>query len=94
MSEWGIEIYPKKVKAIVGMLLTHDIKSLKSLQAKIQAIHHFIAQLFDKYHPLNELLKNDMVLKWNEKYQNAFDDIKCYLITLLILSSPRYGIPF
>lgn len=76
------------------MPLPYDLKTLRSLQGKIQAIHRFVSQLFDWCHPFNELLNKSMVFEWNEKYQEAFDEIKCYLSTTPILVPPKDSLPF
>lgn len=67
MLKWGIDIDLKNIKAIIDMPPPYDLKSLQNLQGKIKAIHHFITQLFNKFHPFNELLNKGMVFKWNEK---------------------------
>ena len=43
ISKRGIEVDPKKVIAITSMPPPHDLKTLRSLQGKIQAIRCFIA---------------------------------------------------
>lgn len=94
VSKGGIKIEPKKVKAIVNMPPPHNINTLRSLQGKIQAIRCFIAQISNKYHPFNELLKKSMVFELNEKCQQDIDDIKHYLTTPHILIPPRDALPF
>jgi len=69
ISKRGLEVDPKKVTAIMSMPLPHNVKTLRSLQGKIQAIRRFIAQLSYKCKPFNELLKKDIQFKWSESYQ-------------------------
>jgi hypothetical protein len=39
-------------------------------------------------------LKNDVDFTWGEKQQEAFDEIKSYLTSPLVLQAPKSGIPF
>lgn len=57
MSRCGIEVDNNKIKAIVDIPPPSNIKQLQSLQEKLQAIRHFIAQLSNKCKPFNKLLK-------------------------------------
>lgn len=43
ISKRGIKVDLKKVNAITSMPLPHDIKTLRSIHGKIQAIRRFIA---------------------------------------------------
>ena len=76
------------------MPLPSNLKQLQSLQGKLQAIRRFIAQLFDKCKPFTKLLKKGVEYHWDKEQQDAFDEIKRYLLSPLILSPPRKGIPF
>lgn len=94
MSKRGIEVDPKKVIAITSMLSPHDVKSSTSLQGNIQAIIMFIAHLFDKYQPFIELLKKGFHFEWIQTCQQAFDNIKHYVKTPMVLIPLKDNIPF
>ena len=68
-----------------------NLKQLRSLQRKIQAIRRSICQLIDKIASISYLLKKDVEFKWDDKYQKAFDRIKKYLLHPLILALYRHG---
>jgi len=76
------------------MPLTHYLKTLRSLQGKIQAIKQFIAQLSDKCFLFNTLFKKGTRFDWNEDFQNSFDDIKKYFLNPLVLIPPIHDVPF
>ena len=82
---------PKKIKAISEMAPPTNLKQLRSLQGKIQAIRRFICQLTDKIAPMSHLLKKDVEFKWNDKCQEAFDRIKEYFLQPPILAPYRHG---
>eukprot|EP01018_Ginkgo_biloba_P023038 Gb_17942 [translate_table: standard] len=79
MSRRGIEVDPVKVRAITEMP-PRNLKQLRSVQGKIQAIRRFISQLADKCQPFTHLLKKDTVFHWNEECQQAFEQLKQYLL--------------
>jgi len=60
ISRRGVEVDPKKIKAIIGMSPPMNLKQLRSLQVKIQASRRFIYQLTDKIAPISHLLKKDV----------------------------------
>ena len=72
----GVEVDPKKIKAITEMSPPINLKQLRSLQGKIQAIRRFIYQLTDKIAPMSHLLKKDVEFKWDDKCQESLDKIK------------------
>ena len=47
-SNRGIEVDPKKVKAIINMPPSRNLKQLRSLQGKINLVKRFISQLGDE----------------------------------------------
>ena len=71
-----------------------NLKQLQSLQGKLQAIRRFIAQLYDKCKPFTKLLKKGVEYHWGKEQQDAFDEIKRYLLSPPVLSLPKKGIPF
>lgn len=94
ISNQGIDFDPNKVIAITSIPLPHDLKTLRSIQGKIQAIKYFIVQLSNKCQPFNELLKKNVQFELEKNYQKAYDDIKQYLLNPLVLIPPKDGIPF
>lgn len=94
ISKWCIEVNPNKVTSITSMPPPHDIKTLRSLQGKIQAIRWFISQLSNKFHLFNALLKKGVKFNWSEGCQKTFDEIKQYLLNPPFFIPPRYGFPF
>ena len=45
------------------------------------------------YNPVFKLLRKNLPVEWNEECQKAFEKIKEYLISLLVLKPPRQGKP-
>jgi hypothetical protein len=93
VSWLGIEIDPKKVKAIMNMAPPRTLKNLHSLQGKLQSVQWFISPFVDKYQPFTHLLKKDQNFKWDPAYQRNFELIKKYLANPPILVPLVVGHP-
>ena len=85
VSQHGIKIDPKKVKAIMDMSPPRTLKNLHSLQGKLQSVWWFISHLANKCQPFTHLLKKDQNFKWDPACQGNFELIKKYLANLPIL---------
>ncbi|RDX82977.1 Retrovirus-related Pol polyprotein, partial [Mucuna pruriens] len=53
----------------------------------------FISQLMATYNPTFKLLRKDQKMEWNQEYQEAFEKVKRYLETSLVLVSVVLGKP-
>ena len=93
ISRRGVEVDLKKIKAIMKMCPPTNLKQLRSLKGKIQAIRRFIYQLSDKIAPMSHLLKKEVEFKWDVKCQEAFDRIKEYLLHPLVLAPYKHVEP-
>ena len=70
-----------------------NIKELRGLIGRLQFIRRFISQHADRCKPFYELLKGGREFSWDEKCQKAFDELKAYLMSPLVLSAPVLGKP-
>lgn len=89
-----IEVDPMKVKAIMEMPPLTNLSQLHSLQGKLLSIRRFIAQLAYKCQPFQHLLDKGVIFRWDAKFQEAFQQLKDYLMSLLVLMPPIDGKPF
>jgi Reverse transcriptase (RNA-dependent DNA polymerase) len=76
----GIEIDPGKIKAITELPPPKNLKQLRSLQGQFAYIRRFIANLSGKIQPFTRLTKKDIPFKWDGECQQAFEEIKAYLL--------------
>lgn len=88
VSQRGIKVDPAKVKAILEMPPPTNINQFRTLQGWLQLIDRFIAQLADKIHPFQHLLRKGIHFNWTQKCQEEFDQIKNYLLTPPVLMPP------
>jgi hypothetical protein len=96
VQEKGIEIDPKKVKAICSVKAPTCRKDLQKLLGKINYLRRFIYNLSGKVNAFTPLLqlKNDVDFTWGAKQQEAFDEIKSYLTSPPVLQAPKSDIHF
>jgi hypothetical protein len=89
----GIEIEPKKIKAILNMPPPCNLKELRALQGKLAYIRRFISNLSGRIQPFSCLMKKGAPFVWDEGCQRGFDDIKKYLLNPPVLAAPVKGRP-
>jgi hypothetical protein len=96
IHEHAIEIDPKKVEAIKKVKAPTCKKELQSFLCKVNYLRRFILKLTGKVKAFTSILqlKSDAEFKWGTEQQMAFEEIKGYLSTPLVLKVTQSGIPF
>jgi hypothetical protein len=89
----GIEIEPKKIKAILKMPPSQNLSELKSLQSHLTYIRRFISNLSGRTQPFTRLMRKGVPFHWDEQCQNALDSLKRYLVNSPVLAAPVKGRP-
>lgn len=89
----GIEVDPSKIKAIIEMPPPKNLTELKGLQGRLAYIRRFISNLAGRCMPFSRLMKKEVPFAWDQACQNAFDEIKRYLVNPPVLTSPIKGKP-
>jgi hypothetical protein len=69
---------------------------MQSFLGKVNYLRRFISNLSGKVKAFTPIfrLKNDAEFIWGAEQQAAFEEIKEYLSTPLLLKAPQSGIPF
>ena len=93
VSKRGIQIDPHKAKAINEMPPPKNISELRGLIGRLQFIRRFISQHSQRCRPFYELLRGGVSFEWNDKCQEAFDELKSYLMNPPVLQAPIPGKP-
>ncbi|KAM1635311.1 hypothetical protein ACFXTN_012150 [Malus domestica] len=88
----GIEVDQSKIKAIQSMPEPMNLHELKSLQGQLAFIRRFISNLARRRQPFSRLMKKN-ALSWDDVCRNAFESIKRYLASPLILGASMPGKP-
>ena len=84
VSQRGIEANLDKIRAIMEMAPSRNVKEVQSLNGKITALNRFISRAMDKCLPFFRTLKKSF--KWTTECQQAFENLKTYLSSPLLLS--------
>ncbi|XP_021321401.1 uncharacterized protein LOC110437319 [Sorghum bicolor] len=89
----GIEIEPKKIKAIFDLPPPQNLSDLKSLQGHLAYIRRFISNLSGRTQPFSRLMRKGVPFHWDEQCQNALDSLKRYFLNPPVLAAPVRGRP-
>ena len=93
VSEWGIEVYPEKVKAILDMPAPRTEKEIRGFLGRLQYIIRFITKVTDICESIFHLLRKNQPTVWNDDCQRAFEKIKECLLSSQVLVPPILRCP-
>ena len=94
VDERGIEVDLDKIKAILDVPVSKTEKNIRGFLGRLQYISRFIAKLTDICEPIFHLLRKNQPTVWNDDCQIAFEKIKEYLFSPLVLVSPSWEAHF
>ena len=89
VSQRGIEVNPKKVRAIMELRPPRTMKEVQSLTGKIAALNRFVSKATDKCLPFFRTLRKSY--EWTDECQKAFEDLKKYLSSPPLLGPSEPG---
>jgi hypothetical protein len=93
VSYRGIEANPEKIKAIEIMRLPARVKDIQKLAGSLAALSRFISRLAERALPFFTLLRKSGPFAWTKEAEQAFQELKQHLTSLLILVAPEPGEP-
>ena len=88
VSERGIEVNPKKIRAIFDMPAPRTEIEIRGFLGKLQYISCFIAKLMHICEPIFRLLRKNQPTVWNDDCHHAFENIKECLLSPPVLVPP------
>ncbi|GMH25257.1 hypothetical protein Nepgr_027100 [Nepenthes gracilis] len=91
VSQRGIEVNPEKIKALADMAPPRSVKDVQRLTGRLAALSRFLAKSGDKYQPFFKALRGTKSngFQWTADCQTAFDELKQYLASPPLLTSPK-----
>jgi hypothetical protein len=92
----GIEIYPTKIESINKVQPPQCKNDMQKFLGKVNYLRRFISNLLGKisvFAPILQL-KNEVEFTWGADQSYAFENIKRYLSSSLVMKTPMAGIPF
>ena len=93
VNERGIEVDPNKIRLILNMLMPRIEKYIRGFLGILQYISRFIVRLTNICEPIFRLLRKSQPIVWDDQCQRAFERIREYLLSPLVLVSPTPGYP-
>ena len=93
VSHRGIEVNPDQIKVIQELKAPRTHKEVQRLTGMTAALSRFISRSADRCQPFFQLLKKSTTFKWDDKCVSAFEDLKRYLSSYLLLYNPTPGEP-
>ena len=78
-----------KVKAILDMMTSRNIKEVQSLTGKMTALGIFLSRSAEKGLPFYKALLKAMNFVWDNECQEAFSKLKEHLASPPILTKPQ-----
>ncbi|KAK4394062.1 hypothetical protein Sango_1877000 [Sesamum angolense] len=91
ISERGIEANPEKINAIMDMSPPKSIREDQKLAERLAALNRFISRSADKGLPFFKILRGGAKFEWSKNGQEAFDELKKYLVSPPLLRKPETG---
>ena len=89
VSHREIEANSDKIQAILDMKPPQNVKEVQSLTRQVVTLNRFVSKATDKCLPFFNILKK--AFEWIDDCQRAFQDLKAYLTTALLLSPSVLG---
>lgn len=90
----GLHVDPDKVTAILNLPTPRNVKNVRQVIGTISWYRKFIPNFSQLLAPLCSLLRKNSAFNWNSACDQAFKQIKQYLISAPILRCPDFGKPF
>ena len=89
VSHRGIEANPDKIRAILDMKPSQNVKEVQSLIGRVATLNKFGFKATDKCLPFFKILRK--AFEWTDDCQRAFEDLKAYLTSAPLLSPSVLG---
>ncbi|KAL0373143.1 UNVERIFIED_CONTAM: Retrovirus-related Pol polyprotein from transposon gypsy [Sesamum calycinum] len=91
ISERGIEANLEKINAIMDMSPPKSIREVQKLVGRLATLNKFISRSADKGLPFLKILSGVAKFEWTKTSQEAFDELKKYLVSPPLLTKPETG---
>ena len=83
----GIEVNLDKIQVMLSMEQPKNLKEVQSLTRRVVAFNRFVLKATNKCLSFFKVLRK--VVEWTDKCQQAFKELKAYLITTPLLSPSK-----
>ena len=94
VSSKGVQVDEEKVKAIQEWPTPKSVTEVRSFHGLASFYRQFVKDFSTLAAPLNEVIKKNVVFKWGEKQEEAFNALKQKLTNAPILALPNFSKSF
>lgn len=93
VGERGISMEEQKVKAVRDWPVPKDVSDVRSFLGLAGYYRKFVRKFSEIASPLSELLQKNVVFKWTQQHDDAFNALKHALTTAPVLIIPDVELP-
>jgi hypothetical protein len=94
VSREGKTLDPKKIKALVKILVPKTLQEIQVFNGMVQFYKYFIKNFAFIMAPITKLLRKVKVFEWTTKCQTTWEDIKNRYIQSPIFINPNWELEF
>jgi hypothetical protein len=94
ISNEGISVDPCKVQEVMEWRPPKSVHQIRSFLGLAGYYRHFVPDFSRIAKLMTELLKKEVKFVWDEKCENAFQTLKQYLTSALVLAQPDNSKPY
>lgn len=94
VSGLGVQTDPQKIAVIKNWPVPIDPTEVRSFLGLCSYYRRFIAGFSSIAKPLFRLTEKGRVFKWTAECNEAFEKLKCHLVSTPILAHPDFSLPF
>ncbi|XP_073295887.1 uncharacterized protein [Primulina huaijiensis] len=91
VTDRRIEVNHEKVKSVLCMPSPRSVKEVQKLTGRIAFLSRFISRSAHRSYPFFQVLRKAQQFGWDEKCEQAFQDLKIHLAELPVLVKPEPG---
>jgi hypothetical protein len=87
VTQRGIEANPDQITAILNLKTSRTVREVQRLTGIAAVLNRFISRSAEKCHPFFDLIKKGKNFHWGDQSDQAFEQLKAYLIAALLLTT-------
>ncbi|KAL5843565.1 hypothetical protein ACOSQ4_009523 [Xanthoceras sorbifolium] len=91
VTKRGVEANPYQLQSIMDLRSPKSIKDVQKLTGRLAALNRFISKSSEKCKHFFDVLRKSKSFDWNQTSEDAFQNIKRYLVDPPLLSKPKEG---
>ncbi|XP_075475888.1 uncharacterized protein LOC142514743 [Primulina tabacum] len=91
LTDRGIEVNQEKVESVLSMPSPRSVNEVQKLTGRIASLSRFISRSAHRSYLFFQILRKAQQFGWDEKCEQAFQDLKIHLAGLPVLVKPEPG---